>query len=116
MAGEMGYLRRFAGASLVRELACGRTRSCRAGWSGRAGRLEPGGAAGWRTGAAKGGGLAGLGGLAGGYLLADDGGDTVAAHRDAVQGVGGFHRPALVRDHDELGTLPQLIEDKQQAL
>src|SRR5580693_659211 len=59
---------------------------------------------------------AGLGGLAGRYLLADDGGDAVAAHGDAVQGVAHLHRPALVGDDDELGTLPQLLEDKQQAL
>ncbi len=45
---------------------------------------------------------AGSGGLAGGEGLADDGGDAVAAHGDAVEGVGGFHRPALVGDHDEL--------------
>src|ERR1700758_3875200 len=54
-------------------------------------------------------GLAGLGGLAGGYLLADHGGDAVAAHGDAVEGVGSLHRAALVGDDDELGTLPQLL-------
>src|SRR5438067_13885185 len=32
----------------------------------------------------------------------DDLGDAVAAHRDAVEDVGGLHRALLVRDHDEL--------------
>src|SRR5690348_3194626 len=58
----------------------------------------------------------GLGGLAGGYLLADYGGDAVAAHGDAVEGVGGLHRAALVGDDDELGTLPELLEDQEQPL
>src|SRR5438046_9763186 len=56
------------------------------------------------------------GGLAGGYLLADYGGDAVAAHGDAVEAVGGLHRAALVGDDDELGTLPQLLEDQEQPL
>src|SRR3954454_16867254 len=57
-----------------------------------------------------------LGGLAGGELLADDGGDAVAAHGDAVEGVRGFHSPALVGDDDELRALPQFLEDQQQPL
>src|SRR6266850_4949986 len=59
---------------------------------------------------------AGSGGLAVGYLLADDGGDAVAAHGDAVENVRGLHRAALVGDDDELGTLPELLEDQEQPL
>src|SRR5262245_23945223 len=32
-------------------------------------------------------------------------GDAVGAHRDAVEDVGGFHRPLLVSDDDELGAI-----------
>src|SRR6201989_2367639 len=60
--------------------------------------------------------LRGSGGLGGGYVLADDGGYAVAALGDAVEGVGGLHRAALMGDDDELGTLPQLLEDQEQPL
>ena len=44
----------------------------------------------------------------------DDLRDAVAAHRDAVQHVGGLHRALLVRDHDELGLVrvaPQKLDE-----
>ena len=47
--------------------------------------------------------------------LADDGGDAVLAHRDAVEGVGDLHRALLVRDDDELAALAQVLEDAEQT-
>ena len=46
--------------------------------------------------------------------LRDDLGDAVAAHRHAVEDVGGLHRPLLVRDDDELravGEAPQQLDE-----
>src|SRR6266568_6251314 len=83
---------------------------------GEPGRPEGRRGVGGGGGGVAGGGGGGLGGLAGGYLLADYGGDAVAAHGDAVEAVGGLHRAALVGDDDELGTLPQLLEDQEQPL
>ena len=45
----------------------------------------------------------------------DDLRDTVRAHRDAVQHVGRFHRPLLVRDHDELRLVRVLPEQAGEA-
>src|SRR5205823_15072321 len=42
--------------------------------------------------------------------LADHAGDAVAAHADAVEGVGDLHRPLLVGDHDQLPGVPQLLD------
>src|SRR5258708_27435899 len=47
-------------------------------------------------------------------LLTDHRRDTVPAHRHAVQRVRDLHRPLLVRDHDELRRLPQLLHDADQ--
>src|SRR6266581_3670297 len=48
--------------------------------------------------------------------LADDRGHAVPAHADAVQRVRDLHGPLLVRDDDQLGAFPQLLEDLQQPL
>src|SRR4051794_28693867 len=45
----------------------------------------------------------------------DDLRDAVAAHRDAVQHVGGFHRALLVRDHDELRAIRVLPQERDEA-
>ena len=37
------------------------------------------------------------------------------AHRDAVEGVRDLHRALLMRDHDQLRGLLQLLENRQQA-
>ena len=47
--------------------------------------------------------------------LGDDGGDAVAAHRDAVERVGDLHRALLVRDDDQLAGFAQLLEDRDAA-
>ena len=43
--------------------------------------------------------------------LADHRGDAVAAHCDAVEGVGDFHGAFLVRDDDQLAGFAQFFED-----
>src|SRR5438094_7061497 len=45
----------------------------------------------------------------------DDLRDAVAAHRDAVQDVGGFHRSLLVRDHDELSSVRVPAQQRDEA-
>src|SRR5690606_1829025 len=46
--------------------------------------------------------------------LTDDGGDAVLPHRHAVQGVGDLHRALLVRDHQQLRALAELLEHREQ--
>src|SRR5262249_56383249 len=48
--------------------------------------------------------------------LAHHGGHPVALHAGPVQRVRDLHGPLLVRDDDQLGTGPQLLEDRQQPL
>ena len=45
----------------------------------------------------------------------DDLADAVAAHRDAVEHVGGLHRALLVRDHDELGAVGVATQQLHEA-
>src|SRR5215211_1361639 len=45
----------------------------------------------------------------------DDLRDAVGAHRDAVEGVGGLHRPLLVRDHDELRPIGEAAQELHEA-
>ena len=47
--------------------------------------------------------------------LADDGGDAVLPHRDAVEGIRDLHRALLVRDDDELRVGAQVFHDREQA-
>src|SRR5690349_2519284 len=54
--------------------------------------------------------------LGGRELAADDLRDAVAAHRDAVEAVGGLHRALLVRDDDELRTLGVLAQEREEAV
>ena len=42
--------------------------------------------------------------------------DAVAAHRDAVQPVGGLHRALLVGDHDELRAVGVAAQQRQEAV
>ncbi len=43
-------------------------------------------------------------------------GDAVAAHRDAVEPVGGLHRALLVGDHDELRAIGVAAQQRQEAI
>src|SRR5581483_7629413 len=45
----------------------------------------------------------------------DDLRHAVAAHRDAVEDVGGLHRALLMRDHDELGAAGEAAEKLDEA-
>ncbi len=46
----------------------------------------------------------------------DDFGHAVAAHGDAVEDVGGVHRPFLVGDDDELGAVGEAADQLQEAV